>query len=73
MKKLIALLLIIFVYSGDDELYDPMRIANAITSLQDEYPEGTPWTNDKVYVWEEDLVSDMGYSSLKEGDVLLSQ
>ena len=61
MKKLIALLLIVFVYSGDDDVYDPVRIANAITSLQDQYPEGTPWTNDDVYVWEYDVASGLGF------------
>ena len=66
MKILISLLLIIFVHSVDDlasnvnidDLYDPVRISNAIMSLKEEYPEATPWTEDNTYRWDGKKVSD---------------
>ena len=36
-----------------EEKYDPVRIVNAIMSLQETFPEGSPWSNDDIYVWAE--------------------
>lgn len=59
MKILITLLFIMFIHSEDseDDLYDPVRITNAILGLKDQYPEGYPWTNDDCYIWRIDVTS----------------
>ena len=44
-----------------EEKYDPVRIVNAIMSLQETFPEGSPWSNDDIYVWL-DVEVETGYS-----------
>lgn len=38
-------------------------IYNAVMGMQDEYPEGTPWTNANSYMWGYNAVISLGYSS----------
>ena len=62
MKILIILFVIIFI-QADDDLYDPTRVYNAITSLKDEYPQGRHWTNEDTYEWGRDIAMGLGYGS----------
>ena len=40
-----------YINMTSEEKYDPVRIVNAIMSLQETYPEGSPWTTDDYYYW----------------------
>ena len=62
MKILIILFIIIFI-QADDDLYDPTRVYNAITSIKEEYPQGRQWTNDNKYIWGFDIAQGLGYGA----------
>jgi len=46
---------------------DDQAIYEAIIALKDEYPEGTPWTNSNLYVWNSSVASGLGYSQFTGG------
>ena len=49
-----------------EEKYDPVRIVNAIMSLQETFPEGSPWGEDDRYFWF-DVKEATGYDRMQGG------
>ena len=49
-----------------EEKYDPVRIVNAIMSLQETFPEGSPWSDDDLYFWF-DVEEATGYGRVQGG------
>ena len=53
---------------GDiNEPRDDQAVYDAIISLKEKYPEGTPWTNANTYTWGSNIAKGLGYSSYSGG------